>query len=82
MGWADCDCEGNMSDNVTYWVDEILKAKSERDQLRAILTWLRAELDDYSDVIDNPEGGSPRPNIPMRLMQFLDEKLADIKVLP
>jgi hypothetical protein len=39
-------------------------------------------MDDYSDVIDNPEGGRPRPNVAMRLMQFLDEKLAEIKVLP
>jgi uncharacterized coiled-coil DUF342 family protein len=63
-----------MSENVTYWVDEILKAKSERDQLRAILTELRAELDNYSDTLDDPQG--PRPNLAMRLLQFLDEKLA------
>jgi hypothetical protein len=50
------------------------------DALFAILTELRAELDDYSDVIDNPEGGSPRPNVEMRLMQFLDQKLAELKL--
>jgi hypothetical protein len=62
--------------------EHIDKLKAQADALTIILTELRAEMDDYSDVIDNPEGGRPRPNVAMRLMQFLDEKLAEIKVLP
>jgi len=65
-----------------YWALRIpnsnrLKAKA--DALLAIINELRIELDDHSDVIDNPEGGSPRPNLAMRVLQFLDEQLEKIK---
>jgi len=60
-------------------VNNYFRLVDENAALRKALEEIRAELDDYSDVIDNPEGGSPRPNIAMRLLQFLDEKLAAIK---
>lgn len=53
--------------------------KEENTELRRILTDLRDRLDDVSDVVDSP--GGPRPNMAMRLMQYVDDRLEELKAM-
>ena len=65
------------TNNVAIAGTQTEELKTSNAELKHILAILREELDNYSDVLDDGRGGV-RPNTAMRILQFLDEKLAAI----